>query len=103
MSRSVQGAWNLVLLILMVYLGSLALGKMASPWTIAAIIAVWAIAPFIIGPVVIHRTQWSSLEPGLVPFDPDGPESPEVLRSHFTTTAAELHRLGFMPTRYYRT
>lgn len=103
MSRSVEKTWNLVLVVVVVFLAIGELRNRASPETIGAIVVALALAPFILGPLLIHRTHWSSLEPGLVPFDPDGPGSPESLRSHFAATAAELGRFGFAPERYYRT
>ena len=103
MSRNIEKVWNYVLLGVVVYFGFGALRSMAGPWGVAGIIALILLAPFILGPVLIHRTQWISLDPGLSPFNPDGPGSPEVLRSHFTETAAELDRLGFTPKRYYQT
>jgi hypothetical protein len=103
MSRGVEKAWNWVLLAVFAYVAIRALRDMASPWGVAASIAALALVPFVLGPVLIHRTHWSSLDPDLVPFDPDGPGSPEVLRYHFAETAAELGRLGFAPERYYQT
>ena len=103
MNRGVEKTWNFVLAAIVVYFAIGVLRDVAGPAAIAAIVAAVVVAPFILGPFLIHMTQWSSLDPGLVPFDPDGPESPEALRSHFARTSAELDRLGFVPERYYRT
>ena len=88
MNRGVEKTWNFVLVAIVVYFAVGALRDAASPGAIAAIVAALLLAPFILGPFLIHRTHWSSLDPGLVPFDPDGPGSPEALRSHFAGTSA---------------
>lgn len=103
MSGFADRIWNLVALAVVVYFGVEWLRTIASPWAVVAIVLAVASLPFILCPVLIHRTQWTSLDPGLVPFNPDGPGSPEVLRSHFAATAAGLDRVGFTPARYYRT
>ena len=103
MNRGVEKTWNFVLVAIVVYFAVGALRDAASPAAIAALVAAPLLFPFIFGPFLIHRTHWSSLDPGLIPFDPDGPASPEALRSHFAGTSAELERLGFVPERYYRT
>lgn len=103
MTRVVEKVGNVLLLAVLGYLGFDLLRNAAGFWGVAAIGAALILVPFVLGPILIHQTQWISLKPGLVAFDPDGPESPEVLRSHITATDAELGRLGFVPERYYRT
>ncbi len=103
MSRSGNNVWNAMLLAIVVYFGIGALRGRVSQRGAVAIVAAMAIAPFVLGPVLIHRTHWISLDQALIPFNPDGPGSPEELRSHFAETAEELGRLGFTPERYYQT
>jgi hypothetical protein len=102
-SRIVEKTWNLVLIAFVVFFAYKALGDMVSPRGVAALVAALALAPFVLGPILIHQTHRSSLDPGLTPFDPEGPESPEELRSQFAGTVEELGRLGSSPARYYRT
>ena len=71
-------------------------------WVILAVLVGLCLLPFVVGPVILHQTQKISLQTNLVPFDPEGPGSPELLRSHFATTRADLLRLGFTPERYYQ-
>lgn len=103
MNRGIERTWNFALTAGVVYLAIGALREVAGPGAIVAIVAAAVVAPFILGPFLIYKTHRSALDPGLTPFDPDGSESPEALRSHFARTSAELDRLGFTPERYYRT
>lgn len=103
MNRRVEKTWNFVLAAVLACFALGAIRGVASLWAIAAIMAAGILSPFILGPLLVHTTHWSSLDPGLVSFDPDGPASPEVLRSHFAKTSADLDHLGFVPERYYQT
>ncbi|MDR3620289.1 MAG: hypothetical protein P4L85_13140 [Paludisphaera borealis] len=103
MNRIVEKVVNGVLLAVVAYFAIGVLRNMASTGGVVAIFAALSLFPFVLGPVLIHQTQRISLKPALFPFDPDGPESPEELQSHFDATAAELGRLEFSPERYYRT
>lgn len=103
MGRIVNIAWNVLLWAFLGYVGIEMLRDMLNPWIAVAVIVALVLSPFVIGPIVIHRTFWISLDLGLVPFDPDGPDSPEELRSVFDEIADQLGRLGFTAVRYYRT
>ncbi len=103
MGRGVGMLGNVLLFGIFVYtFGASFLGKL-NLVMLAAIVVALFLLPFIIGPLLIHKNYWSSLEPSLVPFDPEGPASQEDLRSHFADTAEEFRRFGFKPERYYRT
>ena len=103
MKRGVEKIWNFALAAVLAYFAFQVIGGPANPGAIAVIMAAAILAPFVVGPILVHSTHWSSLDPGLVSFDPAGPESPDILRSHFAKTCAELDRLGFVPERYFRT
>ncbi|WP_435008799.1 hypothetical protein P12x_000054 [Tundrisphaera lichenicola] len=102
MNRIIEWAGNLIVLAALAYAGMGVVRYVANPWGVAALIAALVLFPYVVGPVVIHRTQKMSLNSSLVPFDPEGPGSPEELRSHFAATAEDLDRLGFTAERYYQ-
>lgn len=102
MNRIINGVGNLIVLAVMAYFLTGFMLRMINPWHIVALIAVVALLPFLFGPILIRRTYRMSLNPSLVPFDPEGPGSPEELRSHFAATTNDLDRLGFEPVRYYQ-
>ena len=102
MNRIVERARQLIVLATLAYLGVSIVRYLADPRGLVAFLAILLFFPFVVGPILIHRTQEVSLTPNLVPFDPDGPGSPEELRYHFAATAEGLKRLGFSAERYYQ-
>jgi hypothetical protein len=60
-----------------------------------------ALIPWVIGPVLIHRTQWVASDPEYVPIDPGGPETPPPVADAIREVVAGLTRLRFVPLGYY--
>ncbi len=102
MTGILDKAYNLIGLAVLAYCGFTLLRYATNPWAIAAIVGALALLPFVAGPILIHRTLKLDLNPGLIPFDPEGPASPPELIAHFRQTADDLDRLGFSPQRYYQ-
>ena len=75
----------------------------SSPHFFLYAIAVWFLLLYLFGPIHIHRTQWSALEPDFKPFDPRGPESPPEVSEYYGEVERELAGLGFDPLRSYST
>ena len=97
---------NLPMLLMLVLFG-VALGVFSGSfpegWFFPGLVAVALLAPFVGGPILIHQTQWQSLDPVFKPFDPRGPESPPEVSMAFDDIEADLDRLGFSPVRSYQT
>ncbi len=74
-----------------------ALAEADELYPLALLFVVVVLAPFVLGPIMVHRNQWSGLEPQYQVFDPEGRGSPPELAGHYAWTAKELGSLGFGP------
>src|SRR5262245_17916109 len=71
-----QGWLWLIVLSMVVF--SLFLFSRESPEILIVLLVV--LSPWLLGPVLIRSSQWSSACPCLVPYHPEGPEAPSLIR-----------------------
>lgn len=60
-------------------------------WSVAGIV----LAPYVLGPVLVHTTQKIRREPTLIAFDPDEQPAPRAVQEFLDKTAAALRGCGF--------
>jgi len=86
--------------VLAVWYGGAGPRQLGQP-TFLYVVAAALLAPYVAGPVMVHRTQRTSLEPTFQAFDPLGPDAPPELTQAYNAIQGELARLGFAVVQSY--